>query len=239
MEHIAKALNPIKAVVWGEMAMIYLGVPIIPNSFMLIPAEKDFAAAVKKLEDAGFHRTPWTYGTTVDPKIITDPTTLRVHKRQSKKYERFDHHSVRFNFPSSFDIKETVVLLESCYANLSPPSDGQISIAPYLSIPQFSVDGNLYYPNELVLMESFIRVLLVEKAAGNMKNDWSLLLSVWIISYICGWLDVGVDALDDCEDDRVRDWYNKNIMRDQGGLNRAINKRTGRIVKRGVVPCAG
>ncbi|KAN0073229.1 hypothetical protein V8E54_008449 [Elaphomyces granulatus] len=59
MEHIAKALNPIKAVVWGEMAMVCFGIPIIPNSFMLITAEKDFAAAVK---DAGFRRTPWTYG---------------------------------------------------------------------------------------------------------------------------------------------------------------------------------
>lgn len=206
---------------------------------MLIPAEKDFAAAVKILEDAGFRRTLWTYGTTVDPKLLTDPTALRIHRRQSKKYERFDQHSVRFNFPYSFHIKETVVLLESRYVNLSPPSDGQISVTPYLSIPQFSVDGNLYCPNELVLLESFIRVLLVEKAAGNMINDWSLLLSVWIISYICGWLDVGVDALDDCEDDRVRDWYDKNIMRDQGGLNRTINKRTGRTEKRGVVPRAG
>ena len=82
-------------------------------------------------------------------------------------------------------------------------------------------------------------MLLVEKAAGNMINDWSLLLSVWIISYICGWLGVGVDALDDCEGDRVRDWYDKNIMRDQGGLDRTINKRTGRIEKSGIVPRAG
>ena len=41
-------------------------------------------------------------------------------------------------------------------------------------------------------------------------------------------LNVDVDALDACEDEAVKDWYNKNIRRDQGGLNRAINKRTGR-----------
>lgn len=209
------------------------------QSFMLVPAEKDFTAAVKKLEDAGFCRILWTYGATMDPKLLTDPTALRVHRRQAKKYERFDQQSVRFNFPPSFHIKETVVMLESHYVHLSPPSDGQISITPYPSKPKFFVDRNLYYPNEFVLLESFIRLLLVERAAGKMINDWSSLLSVWAISYICEWLDVGVDALDACEDQGVRDWYNENIMRDQGGLNRAINKRTGRVEKHGVVPNTG
>lgn len=31
MEHIVKVLNPIRVVVWGEMAMRYLGVPTIYN----------------------------------------------------------------------------------------------------------------------------------------------------------------------------------------------------------------
>jgi hypothetical protein len=37
-----------------------------------------------------------------------------------------------------------------------------------------------------------------------------------------------VDALDDCEDEAVKDWYNKSIRRDQGGLDRTINKWMGR-----------
>jgi hypothetical protein len=203
---------------------------------MLVPTEEDFLTAVKKLEDAGFHRTPWSYAT-VDPELLgTDPITLKIHRREIQKRERFDQHSVRFHFPSSFNIREKVVLLQSRYVHLSPPSAEQISIAPHLPAQQFFVNGNLYYPNEVVLLESFIRVILEEKAAG--MYNWSALLSAWAISYVCGLLDVDVDALDTCEDERVRDWYNKKIRRDQGGLNRAINKRTGRKEKRDAVPIA-
>ena len=194
---------------------------------MFVPAEKDFSEAVKKLEDAGFHRIPWSYAT-IDPELLgTDPITLKIHRRGIQKYERFDQHSVRFHFPSSFNIREKVVLLQSRYVHLSPPSAAQISTAPHLPTQQFFVNGNLYYPNKVVLSESFIRVALEEKAAG--MYNWSGLLSAWAISYICGELNVGVDALDTCGDEGVRDWYNKNIRRDQGGLNRIINKRVSRM----------
>ena len=86
-----------------------------------------------------------------------------------------------------------------------------------------------------MLLESFICVIPEENEAG-MDGFWAGCVSVWAISYICGLLNVGVDALDDCEDEGVRDWYNKNIRRDQGSLNREINKRTGRVEKKhGVV----
>ncbi|KAI9860740.1 MAG: hypothetical protein M1813_005663 [Trichoglossum hirsutum] len=204
------------------------------QSFMFILTEEDFLAAVKKLEDGGFHRKPWSYAT-VDPELLgTNLVTLKIHRREIREYERFDQHSVRFHFPSSFNISEKVVLLQSCYVHLSPPSAAQISTAPHLPTQRFFVNGNLYYPSKVVLLESFIRVILEEKAAG--VYNWSGLPSAWAISYVCGMLSVGVDALDTCEDERVRDWYNKNIRRDQGGLNRAINKRTGRMEQRGAVP---
>ncbi|KAI9772216.1 MAG: hypothetical protein M1840_000965 [Geoglossum simile] len=205
---------------------------------MIVPAEEDFLAAVKKLEDSGFHGMPWSYGT-VDPELLgTDPLTLEIHRGEIQKYERFDQHSVRFHFPSSFNIEEKVLLLQSRYVHLSPPSAAQISTAPHLLTQQFFVSGNLYFPNKIVLLESFIRVILVEEAAGKVVNDWSPLLSAWAISYICGMLDVGADALDTCEDEKVGAWYNENIGRDRGGLNKAINKRTGRMEKRGAVPSA-
>ena len=77
-----------------------------------------------------------------------------------------------------------------------------------------------------MLSESFIYVALEEETAGERVYNLSLLLAAWAISYICGMLNVDVDALDACEDEAVKDWYNKSIRRDQGGLNRAINKRT-------------
>jgi hypothetical protein len=199
---------------------------------MFVPAEEDFLAAVKKLEDAGFCRTPWSYGT-MDPKLLgTDPITLKIHRRMVLEYERFDQYSVRFHFPSSFNIREKVVLLQSRYVHLSPPSAAQISTAPCLPTQPFFVNGNLCYPNKVVLLESFIRLILEEKSS---MHNWSGLLTAWAISYICGALNVGVDALDTCEDEGVKSWYNKNIRRDKGGLNRAINKRTGRMMKSGAV----
>ena len=197
---------------------------------MFVPADGDFLAAVEKLEDAGFRRTPWSYGTKNPDLLGTDPLTLKIHNRRIREYERLDQHSVRFHFPSSFNIREKVVLLRSSYVHLSPPSPVEIATAPHLRLPTqpFFADGNLYYLNKVVLLESFIRVALEEETAGEGVYNLSLLLAAWAISYICGMLNVDVDALDACEDEAVKDWYNKNIRRDQGGLNRAINKRTGR-----------
>ena len=210
------------------------------QGFMLVPAEQDFSAAVEKLEGAGFRRIPWSYAT-VDPDLLgTNPMTVRIHKKRIREFERFDQHSVRFHFPPTVNMREKVALVQSRYVHLSPPGSAtQISTAPHLPTQPFFVIDNLYYPNKVVLLESFIRVILEEEAAG-MDDYWSGLLSAWAISYICGMLNVGVDALDTCEDEGVRNWYDKNIMRDQGGLNREINKRTGRLEKkRSAVPSDG
>jgi hypothetical protein len=180
---------------------------------MLVPAEKDFSAAMKKLEDAGFRRTPWSYGIHVHPKLFrTNPIISKSYRRESRSYERLHQHSARFDFPPGFNMENHVVLLESRYVHLSPPSDGQSSNLPYLSIPLFSGNGNLYYPNKVVLLESFVRVLLEEKAVKDMMytNDWVFHLSAWAISYICGKpLNTGI--LDTCEDEGVRNWCNKNV----------------------------
>jgi hypothetical protein len=110
---------------------------------MFIPVED--LAAVKKLEEAGFCRTLWSYGT-VDLKILgTDPITLKIHRREIREYGRLDQYSVRFHFPSSFNIRE-VVLLQSPYVHLSPSSAAQISTAPFLPTQRFFIDGNLCYP---------------------------------------------------------------------------------------------
>jgi hypothetical protein len=115
---------------------------------MFVPTEEDFLAAVKNLEDSGFHRAPWSYGT-VGPELLgTDPLTLEIHKREIRKYERLDQHSVRFHFPSSFNTEEKVVLLQRRYVHSSPPSAAQISFAPHLPTQQFFVSGNLYFPNK-------------------------------------------------------------------------------------------
>jgi hypothetical protein len=136
-------------------------------------------------------------------------------------------------------MREKVALVQSRYAHLSPPGSAtQIPTAPHLPTQPFFVIHNFCYPNKVVLLESFIRVILEEEEAG-MEDYWSGLLSAWAISYICGHLDVALDALDTCEDEGVRNWFNKNIYRDQGGL-REINKRTGRVEKkRSAVPSDG
>ena len=131
---------------------------------------------------------------------------MRIYKIRIREYDRLDQHSVRFHFPSSFNVREKVVLIRSSYVHLSPPSgDAEIATAAHPSTQLFFVHGNLYYPDKIVLLESFIRVALKEEKEGEGLYNWSELLGAWAISYICGLLNVDIDALDGCEDQAVKD----------------------------------
>jgi len=200
---------------------------------MLVPSEEDFEESMKLLDDAGFQHTPWSYAT-VDPKILdTDPITQRLHASGIRGYQRLDAHSVRYQFPPSLNCEEKVVLLQSSYVHLSPPTDSALSSSTHTlpaspSTSHFYVNENLYYPDEAVLLESFIKVILEDKDTGYLKT-WQTLLKAWAISYVYGELDVDDDALEVCEDADVKSWFNKAIKRDQGGLDRTVTKRKGRI----------
>jgi hypothetical protein len=176
---------------------------------MLVPSEADFDCAVKKLTDANFLHTPWSFAS-LDPKALAESseTTKRVNQRFIPKYKMLDDHSTRFHFPTSNFYPEKVVLLQSSYVEMRPPTDA-------LSLQQFTCHKNLYYPNKVTLLESFIKTLLKDSL-----NLWRSLLACWAISYVYGILMVDDDALDSCEDANVRGWFNEAIRRGKGGLDR-------------------
>jgi hypothetical protein len=183
---------------------------------MFIPSNDDFAQAMKKLEGAGFRHAPWSYGT-IDPKALRqDPITQRVHASAAKEYAMLDAHSMRYEFPDADFDSGKIVLLQSDYVHLCPPLDDEAA----MSDGSFHVQGNLYWPNKTVLLESFIRTLLQDK-----PSKWEILLECWAISYVYCMLDVEDDALDNCGDENVTAWFNKRIWRGQGGMDKKRSKR--------------
>lgn len=192
---------------------------------MLVPAEQDFDLAVRKLEDAGFRLAPWSYAS-VDPEILMKKKEnaeklQAMHARVAKQHRALDTHSTRFVFPQD---EFKLVVLRPSFVEIAPPVGLQQKVDAAPEFFRKDDDGNFYYPDKLVLLESMIKTLLKEEQ----PTMWKSLLTAWAVSYICGYLDVGVDALDGCEDENVRVWYNAAIRRDQGGLDQTRNIRTGR-----------
>jgi hypothetical protein len=110
-------------------------------------------------------------------------------------------------------------MLRPSFVEIAPPVQHEVDPAKF-----FRKGGNFYYPNKLVLLESMIKTLLKEEQ----PTTWETLLTAWAVSYICGYLDVDIDALDGCDDENVKAWYNAALRRDQGGLDRTWTKRRGR-----------
>jgi hypothetical protein len=75
---------------------------------------------------------------------------------------------------------------------------------------------NLYYLDKVTLLKSFIKTLLKDS-----MNRWRALLTYWAISYVYGMLMVDDDALDSCEDAKVRNCSTKGL-----GEGKAVDRTT-------------
>lgn len=233
-ESVDQALQPLKLVVWGEKAMGFLGAETllnvrllqhllmiilmnVPQSYMLIPSDSDFDLAAQKLVEAGFRPAPWSYGV-IDPNLYPDDEIGRRMKLMGKPgFRMLDDNSVRFQFPAGFSGPERVVLLRSAYVGLSPPNDPT-------AMQRFHCLKNLYYPKKDLLLESFIRTLLKDS-----PGFWRTSLSGWAISYLYSILMMDDAVLDSCDEESVRLWFNQNIRREEGGLDRTtVTKRVGK-----------
>ncbi|KAI1508131.1 hypothetical protein KJE20_03456 [Pyrenophora tritici-repentis] len=171
---VAQVLRPINVVVWGEEAMGFLGAVTLLNSCMLVPSDSEYDLAAQKLVEAGFRPAPWTYAIT-DPQLVRDDEIgRRTLLRGDDGYGNLDANSLRFQFPAGFSGSERVVLLRSTYVGIRPPSDPE-------SMQRFSCNDNLYYPDAVLLLESFIKTLLQE-----IPGSWRHLLQAWAIAYIYG-----------------------------------------------------
>ena len=91
---------------------------------------------------------------------------------------------------------------------------------------RFTRIENISYPDSALLMESFIRVLVWEPAGGLWKGT----LGMWAVAYVYGELMVADDVLDSCDDEAVKSWFNENINRFTGGIDRITDtKRLGKV----------
>ncbi|KAI1937594.1 hypothetical protein LOZ58_000283 [Ophidiomyces ophidiicola] len=221
-----ETLSSLELVLWGEVALAQLGAPTTVNSIMIIPTAGQFDLAARMLVDAGCRTAPWSYGT-LDPRLIeacNNPAIQRIHASVAQQYYMLDLNSLRFEFSSPELRALKLLLIRAHYVDLAPPKHlGDIAGG------QFTRVRNFYYPGKLVLLKSFIAALLNNKAAAATATTWDIILETWAVSYLCGYLDVGVDAFDSCPDNSIKDWYNHAIRRDRGGLDRSITKRTGRL----------
>ena len=185
---------------------------------MLVPSDSDYDLATQKLVKAGFRPAPWTYAIT-DPQLLrNDEIARRTLLDGDDGYGNLDANSVRFQFPAGYSGPDRVVLLRSSYVGIRPPSDPE-------TMQRFSCDDNLYYPDTALLLESFVKTLLQET-----PGSWRYLLEAWAIAYIYGMLMVEDTLLDPCDDEAVKLWFNENIRRGNGGLDRVtVSKRVGKF----------
>ena len=186
---------------------------------MLVLADEDFHHAASRLDAAGFKKTPWSFGTRRPTPIAGDEISERIHSQAIQTYRKLNENSVRYVFPySSFQGAETIVLIRSSYAHISPPVDEKSSSSQSRFI---GVQGNLYWPDAKSLLTSIIQTLLEEDGGGL----WRLTLEAWAVAYLWGLQTVSADVLDQCPDQTVRQWLDETTNRNEGGLDQGPTKR--------------
>ncbi|KAL7905430.1 hypothetical protein GGI35DRAFT_137972 [Trichoderma velutinum] len=217
MEHIAalselqNILEPLEVVVWGEAAMANLGVPLVPYNIMLVPSEQNYSAVLEKVEQKGFCKTLWSYGSLDPADIDAHPQSermLQIHATADQHYKMLNINSTRYRFPSGAFPSFRLIILRPEYVDLSPPC---LSSSKRPSDSQaVTRQGNFFYPAVSTLIESFIKTALKDRDG----KTWSNVLYVWITSYICVYLPVRPDAMDSCGDESIRNHFSRLVTSD-------------------------
>jgi hypothetical protein len=177
--------------------------------------EMDLAAT--KLADVGFIRQHWSFGSTIDPATRKDDEMFqRVHANIGLAFANLDAKTIRFHYPDENKFVQRTIFIPSSYLHLSASecaSKHEFTSPPDPPLqPPFYVHGNLYYPNVVELLRSIIAVYLEEREHTNVRN-WQVKLSGWAFGYLYGELLLRDDVLDTCEDEMVKECFNKEIKR--------------------------
>ncbi|KAJ6180133.1 hypothetical protein N7519_010594 [Penicillium mononematosum] len=219
---LRNALQPLTVIPWGPLAMCYLGVPIGVGAFMIVVQDDDYTAAIERLERAGFDRT--VPNRAPAPEIMEDhPNPQQMLDEINDGYKRLDRSCAVFSYPHG-----------------DPEKDMQLYLFPNYFAHVFQEDiphppaemntyGNLHYPLEQTLVESFVKAAVDEETETGF-SAWGQSLRAWI-SLMSGYLEVDNDALDHCPDKRAVEWYSENYGRIReakfGPFDRRISKRLG------------
>src|SRR5699024_5101261 len=76
---------------------------------------------------------------------------------------------------------------------------------------QYEVHGNVAYPLEAALVESFVKAI-IDGIEGAEYSTWWSLLNAWI-GMIVSYLEVNNDILDECADEQAKEWYSTHFDR--------------------------
>lgn len=253
---LSTILQPLTVTPWGALAMWYLGVPIAvgvrmctfdkiivnPSVFLLtillflqapmvVVQDNDYTAAIDKLESAGFAQT--SPNRAPPPEIMEDhPNPQQMLEELNAGYKRLDRSCALFDYPHGDPAEKglQVYLFPNSFTHLSledlPRPSTEIRYTATTN--QFETYGNLHYPLEQALVESFVKAAIdEEKDAG--FSAWSESLRSWV-SLMTGYLEVDNDVLDHCLDKQAVEWYSTNFGRIHeakfGPIDRRVSKRS-------------
>jgi len=198
---------------------------------MLGVNDDEMALAAKKLSVAGFVRQTWSFSSMVDPATRADDKMYeRVHARIRPAYANFDSKTIRFQYPDEKKYTQCTVLIPASYIRLRATVPAYKIDHGESSQPPFYVERNLHYPNIVMLLQSVISVYLEDRERSKMGH-WHARLEGWAIGYLYGELSLRPDILDTCGDERVKEYFNREInrgsdtprIREKFGRPRALN----------------
>lgn len=153
-------------------------------------------------------------------KTLPDPQG--VLKAINDGYKGLDQFSTTFNYPlSSPEKREQVILIPNFLAHLP--------LTPAYSANKYDKYNNILYPFEWALIKSFVKVALNDEKENDITL-WGEALRSWIAMMV-GYLDIGNDILDACEDQPDVEWFSAQFGWGHeatfGPFDRRITKRLG------------
>ncbi|KAJ5555218.1 hypothetical protein N7535_007658 [Penicillium sp. DV-2018c] len=217
-DHVSSAfsqmLKPLPVLIWGQLAMAHLGVPVVTGQCMFVVRDEHYQTAIQKLKDSGFPQAPPDRRPA--PEVLESlPDPEAVLEEINKGYQRLDRYCSSFQFPPHFPYSgDQMFLMPNSFAHL-PLQKGDMSLdqpdQKKAQSKQYDVYGNLFYPLEAALVESFVKGVYHDNDEIG-HCSWQTLLSAWI-GMMVAYLEVNNDILDDCADERAVQWYSTEYSR--------------------------
>ncbi|PYI26881.1 hypothetical protein BP00DRAFT_419308 [Aspergillus indologenus CBS 114.80] len=209
---------------------------------MIVVQDADYPAAQSLLAKAGFQRS--VPNRNPHPVITArHPNPEQMLAEINAGYQRLDRSCAVFDYPDADPAEQgmQVYLFPNAFAHAfdgrnAPQNETRApeaaAAAAAAAAPRYESYGNLHYALERALVESFVRAAVEEESeteAGGFSK-WGLSLQS-CVAMMNGYLEVDNDALDDCADARVVDWYSRHFGRIRearfGPIDRRISKRLG------------
>ncbi|KAF5861178.1 hypothetical protein ETB97_000552 [Aspergillus alliaceus] len=228
-----RALHPLPVIAWGPLALAYLGVPIVVGTHMFAVRDEDYKAAAQMLLNSGFRLTTPSRGPP-DEVLNTLPDPEAVLEEINSGYRYLDRSSKTFDYPAHLpEREEQLVLMPNSFCRLGIDLS---TISMWSKTTDCDVYGNMLYPSERILLESFVKAAVDDdslSSEGGGYSDitsWGELLRSWV-SMMVGYLGIGKDTIDFSSDKRAMDWYSRNFGRiyeeKNGPIDRRVTKRIG------------